>query len=152
MIYIFSSLIGIYSLYSIFSKKNINTCLKKVKISYIALDTSIKYLYILLQQYMNNTVKKIGKNTYELTYIINGNTYKMIVKPMRGPKPVLQITDHDSNDITDYVLPYLGPNFNWHGHKFNLDFFNKKQITFQMLDGTTKIYNINEHTHIEELN
>lgn len=101
---------------------------------------------------MNNTIKKIDKNTYELTYIINGNIYKMIVKPIRGPKPILQIIDDESNDITDDVLPYLGPNFNWHGHKFSLDFFNKKEITFQMFDGTTKTYNIDNHTHIEELN
>jgi hypothetical protein len=150
MLFIFSSIFGFYSLYYIYYNRN--NIIKNAKMSYIIVNTSIKYFYILLQQYMNNTVKKIGKNTYELTYIINGNTYKMIVKPIRGPKPILQITDHESNDITDDILPYLGPNYNWHGEKFSLDFFNKKEITFELIDGTTKTYNINKHTHIEELN
>jgi hypothetical protein len=98
---------------------------------------------------MNNTVKKIGKNTYEITYNIAGNTYKMIVTPTKGPSPILQISDHNLNDVTNEILPYLGPERNWHGNKFNLDFFNKESLTFELADGSTKIFTLDKHLHIE---
>ena len=133
-------------LYYMYKPKKVKKCLK---ISYIVIKTIFTYSYISFLQYVNSNVKQIRKNTYEITYIINGNTYKMIVTPLKGPSPVLQIIDHNLNDVTDEILPYLGPERNWHGKSISLDFFNKESLTFEMADGTSKIFTIDKHLHIE---
>jgi hypothetical protein len=159
LIYIFYGIFTIYGLCLIQSSvrtKSYEPLLKPYKkfklysnISLVGLKTLSKYSYIKFLQYLNSNVKKIDKNTYELTYIINENVYKMIVSPKRGPSPVLQIIDHNMNDVTEEILPYLGPNYDWHGKKFSIDFFNKESLTFEMTDGSTKKYSIDKHIHIE---
>ena len=62
----------------------------------------------------------------------------MIVKPRRGPNPILQIINDTKEDVTNIVLPYLGPNFDWHGNKLDSSFFNSKVLTFEMADGSTQ--------------
>jgi hypothetical protein len=64
---------------------------------------------------MNNTVVKIGRNKFEVTYLISGKVYTMVVIPVRGPSPVLQVINDSEEDVTDKVLPYLGPRYDWHG-------------------------------------
>ena len=36
-----------------------------------------KMLYMSFIQYMTNNIKKINKNTYELTYVLNGKQFKI---------------------------------------------------------------------------
>jgi hypothetical protein len=98
-------------------------------------------LYLSFLQYMNNSVKKIDRKTYEISYIINGKIYKMIVIPDRGPCPVLQVTDEKHNDITDIILPYLGPSNNWHTRKFCPNFFKRKSLTLELSNGEEKTFN-----------
>ena len=50
---------------------------------------------------------KLIKNTYEVSYIINGKLYKMIVTPVRGPTPILSITNEHDNNIIDEIIPYF---------------------------------------------
>ena len=88
----------------------------------------LKKFYLEFLQYMNNSVVKINKNTYEVSYIINNKLYKMIVRPERGPKSVTNIFDENDDDITHEIEPYLGPNNDFHGHKFTPKFFCKKRI------------------------
>lgn len=88
--------------------------------------------------YFNDSVREVGKNKYEVTYTIKGKTYKMIVKQFRGPSPVLQILDHNLNDRTDEILPYLGPNYDCkHAQEFDLEMFHVESLTFEFGDGTT---------------
>lgn len=92
-------------------------------------------LYINFIQYINSTVKKIDKNKYEITYIINGKTYKMIVKQKRGPKKVLMVYDENQEDISREIFSYLGPEENFHGKIYTPSFFNKKQLVFELSNG-----------------
>ena len=62
-----------------------------------------KALYISFIQYMNNTVKKIGNNTYAVNYVVNGRIYTMVVVPKKGPRDILQIIDECNNDVTDII-------------------------------------------------
>jgi len=96
-------------------------------IHFISIKTIIQATYINFLQYINNSVLKVDKNTYEVSYVIEGKIYRMIVKPLKGPSPILQIND-GIEDITDIVLPYLGPNYNWHYTKFSPEFFDKKSL------------------------
>ena len=80
-----------------------------------------KALYISFLQYMNNSVKKINSKTYEITYVVNGRLHKMLVTPAFGPDPILQVSNEHEHDITDSIVPYLGPCRDWHHRPFTPD-------------------------------
>ena len=100
--------------------------------------------YQSLVQYLDNSVVKIDKNKYELTYIINGKLYKKIIMPERGPIPVISIINENGCDVTDQILPYMGPNNNFHNENFFPTFFGHKKLIFEMSNGDTKIFDENE--------
>jgi hypothetical protein len=107
----------------------------------VSLQLIFKALYISLIQYLNKSIIKIDKNMYEKSYVVNGKLYKMIIMPSRGPVPVLQITNEKDEDVTDHILTYLGPEHNWHYTYFTPKFFNYDSLTFQLSDGTEKVFN-----------
>lgn len=119
------------------------------KIVWISFLMVCKALYINFLQYMNSTVRMIDYKTYEITYIVSGKIYKMLVTPPRGPTPILQISDDTSNDVTDIVLPYLGPSFDWHGKVFSPDFFGHTSLTFELSDGSERTFEGKNHAKIE---
>ena len=118
----------------------------QVRIVKISLQMVIQAWYIAFLQYMNTAVRKIDRKTYEVTYVVDGKMYKMLVKPKRGPAPILQVSDDDENDVTDQILPYMGPQYDWHGHKFTPEFFGHKSLTFELMDGSEHTYE--ETTHV----
>lgn len=100
--------------------------------------------YLKLITYLNNSVKKIDKNKYEVSYVINGKLYKMVTSTARGPVPILQILNEDNIDVTEYIIPYMGPNNDWHNKKYFPDFFNYKSLIFELSNGERKIFNHSE--------
>ena len=81
----------------------------------------------------------IDNSTYEITYVINSRIYKMIVKPVKGPRLILQVIDDSNNDVTDVVLQYIGPKYDWHGTALDPSFFNNTSfLTFELADGTSE--------------
>jgi len=104
-------------------------------ITLISLKMIFQSFYIEFQQYINNTIVKIDKNKYLITYIINGRTYKMIITPCRGPINILNIINDENKNITDEILPYLGHNNDWNNYKFNPKFFGYKSLTFELING-----------------
>ena len=85
---------------------------------------------------MNTNVVKQGRNKFKVSYVVGGKLYTMIVVPVRGPAPVIQIIDDNADDVTDKILPYMGPRYDWHGN--DLDFssvFDSKELTFNMATG-----------------
>ena len=111
-----------------------------IRIAFISFKMVLRAFYIGFIQYMNNSVRQIDNKTYELTYVINGKIYKMIVTPKKGPAPILQISNDLENDVTDHVLPYMGPQYDWHGSRFNPEFFTYRSLTFELADGTEHTY------------
>ena len=146
---------GIYALKNRYDRfKNLNqlvstkykgkiNCNTKMKIFYLSIIIILKALYLSILQKLNNSLKKIDNNTYELSYTISGNIYKMIIIPNRGPSNVLQIIDDNYEDVTDFIMPYLGPKENWHNSSmFTPSFFNKKSLTFNMMQEEKTFNNI----------
>ena len=119
----------------------------KLQITWVSLQMIIRALYVSFVQYMNNTVRKLDRKTYEISYMINGKLYKMIVIPKRGPAPVLQISDDEQNDVTSQILPYMGPQYDWHGSKFKPSFFGHKSLTIELSNGEE--YTCEEESHVE---
>ena len=95
-----------------------------------------RVLYVSFLQYMNSTVVRIERNKFLVTYVISGKIYTMVVTPVRGPSPVLQVINDSEEDVTNNVLPYLGPRYDWHG--VLLDFsssFGSENLTFNLASG-----------------
>jgi hypothetical protein len=116
-----------------------------IRIAWISLKMVLHTLYIAFLQYMNNSTVKLDRKTYQVSYVINGKLYVMVVVPKRGPTPVLQISDDDQNDVTEQVLPYMGPQYDWHGTRLTPQFFGHKTLTFELSDGTEHTYEGDDH-------
>ena len=99
-----------------------------------------KALYLSFIQYMNNSVRKLDNKVFEVSYIINGKIYKIWVQPKKGPSLVLQVSDENQEDITDEIIPYLGPCNNWHGRLFSSKDFKKKSLTFELSNGEERTF------------
>ena len=93
---------------------------------------------------MNSAIKKLDKNKFEITYVINGKMFKMITSPPKGPSLVLQVSDDNQDDITEIVLPYIGPKNNWHNVEFTPSFFESKFLSFELSNGDTKTFSEDE--------
>lgn len=117
-------------------------------IVWISFGLIFKSMYVTFIQKLNKNLKKIDKNTYELSYIINGQLYKLIVKQRKGPKNVIQVIDEEDNDLTENMLSYLGPHENFHGNKDITPFyFGKKKLVFFLSNGDEVIFDT--HTKID---
>lgn len=103
-----------------------------------------KSFWISTLQYLNNSIVQIDKKTYEVTYVISGKTYKMLVKPIRGPRKVLLVSDEKQEDVSYKIFPYLGPEENFHNKKFTPKFFKKKELIFELFSGEEKVFQENE--------
>ena len=108
----------------------------KIMIILVSFKMVFQLMYIQLIQCLNSTVRIIDKNTFEVTYVISSKSYKLLVNPYRGPDLILQISDDSGVDVTDRVLPYMGPNYDWHKQPLDPMFFDSAFLTFQMADGT----------------
>ena len=108
----------------------------QVMIVLVSMKMVFQLVYMQLFQYLNSTVRTVDKNKFEVTYVISSKSYKMLVTTYRGPDLILQISDDTGTDVTDIVLPYMGPNYDWHNQPLDPSFFNTAFLTFEMADGT----------------
>ena len=125
------------SLNKLVSTKNENY----ICVIYYSLKLLCQALYISLLQWLNNYLVKQDKNSYLLTYTINGKVYKNLIKVKRGPSPVIQISTENMEDVTNLVLSYLGPSYNWHGNEYTPNLLGYKTLVFECANGDEKIYN-----------
>jgi hypothetical protein len=110
------------------------------KAMYITFRLICSMLWIMFLQHINTTIRKVNRKTSELTYVIAGRKYKLLIKPKRGPVPILQISNEKSEDVTNEVLPFMGPQYDWHGQKFTPCSFNCKVLTFECADGSSQSF------------
>lgn len=108
----------------------------KLAIIRVSLKLIFQAIWISFLQYINKSVKKLSKNKYEVTYVIEGKLYKLVVNVTRGPSPVLQVINQSNEDITTKIMPYIGPDYNWHNSLFTPEFFNCDNLSFELADGT----------------
>lgn len=89
------------------------------------------------KQTLNHHVKPLDNGTYEITCLIKGKTYKLLVVPHRGPFDVVQITDRLGQDMTEEYLPYI------HSHKtqkITPHLLKESHLILTFADGTTEEY------------
>lgn len=75
-----------------------------------------------------NFTTKIDPNLYVIHYQIENVQYKMCIKPKKGPRVVIDFFDENMEKITKDVMPYLGPNEDFHNYNITPAFFRKKKI------------------------
>jgi hypothetical protein len=109
-------------------------------IMWISLCMVTQALWLSLIQYMNSTIIPIKGGRYKVTYVIKGKIYKMIVKPVRGPVKVLLVSNDKQEDVSCDILPYLGPEDDFHNKKYTPRFFDHNELIFEMFDGQEKIF------------
>jgi len=109
----------------------------KVLIIWYSLCMIYKIIWLRILQYVNTTVVCIGKNKYQVSYVINNKLYTFHTPIHRGPIPILQIIDDNDNDVTRLVLPYMGPQFKGHGTSMapTPTLLGYKSLTFEMCTG-----------------
>ena len=119
------------------------------KILFVSVWLITKALWINLLQYLNSTIVHIGGNKYLVKYIIKGKTYKMIVKLRRGPKRVMMVSDKNQEDVSHLIIPYLGPEEDFHGKTYTPTFFKKDELVFEMSNGSELIFGKSDSINLD---
>ena len=104
----------------------------------------LKFFYLQTLQYLTKTVVKIDKNNYEITYIITGKIYKMVVRPERGPLNYYKILNDKDENIIEEVSQYYGPHYK-NQFKLKPSFFKTSNIRFVLFDDSEKVFNEGDH-------
>lgn len=117
-------------------------------ILYISCNMICKMYWMNFLQWCNNSLEILQNKNVSVSYILNGKKYCLVVKNKKGPCPVFLVLDENYKDITDEIIPYLGPNYDWHNSSFCPSFWNKKKMIFEISSGEQKIFNENENINL----
>ena len=109
-------------------------------ILWVSMCIILKTIYINFLQFINKNLRKIGKNKYELSYVVNGKLYKMILYMNRGPRKIIQALDDDDVDITDTLQEYAGCSEDFHKLIVTPHLIGKKSVTLYLSSGYEKIF------------
>jgi hypothetical protein len=115
-----------------------------IKIIWVMLTLISKTIYVWLCQSLNGSFRQLNKNTFEVSYVVGGVMYKMLVKAKRGPRKIICCVDDYLNDFTDELNAYYGPSEDFHGHVFTPDFFHRNILTFSLSNGDEKSFSRHE--------
>ena len=129
-----------------------NKSVKIFKIVWYTIYITRQLIWIHILQYLNNTVKKVGKNSYEISYVINGKLYKLITSTKRGPSPVLQIVSKTDDDVTALILPYMGPLYDCHNMDITPAMLGHESLLFELGNGTEYTYMEHDKINLKILN
>jgi len=113
-------------------------------ILWISIGMIMKALWINILQYLNSSITKLDKKTYELSYVLNGKLYKILINNKTGPRKVILVSDETQTDVSYLITPYLGPKEDFHGCVMTPEFFNRKELIFELSNGEEKIFKQNE--------
>ena len=86
-----------------------------------------------------NTVTKLDRKRYEVTYHIDKRRYKMVVTHRKGPPMFKEVFNDKGENIKDLICQYIGPSQDWHNTEYKPSFFGSEKVTFILPDGTPKI-------------
>lgn len=99
-----------------------------------------KYMWIMMLQKIYVPIIHTGRNKYEIQYVLHDHLYKVRTMVKRGPPRIIQVKDHDGNDITDEFRSYVGPNEDFHGQHTTPNDIGYNQIVIVFRDGMEATY------------
>lgn len=91
---------------------NITKYLPKGYISWIeTFKFYCEQIYIRIEQSIQKNCVKVGKNVYQISYVIDNRLYKILVSPIRGPHDINEVkavtTDDNEVEITNDFLSFM---------------------------------------------
>jgi len=111
------------------------------KNNFVAFKKTLKYIakmyWIMFLNRINNSVEHKG-NQLVVSYVANGRLYKLLTKARKGPIVIQLVIDENGDDVSDEVLPFYGPERNWHKMDFTPEFWGKKKLIFELASGEAK--------------
>ena len=109
----------------------------------------VHYRWVLFRDYIMGNVTVHADGTAEVTYGTSGRVYTYIVKPRRGPVPILAAFDDDSDLKTEYIISLYGPNRDWHGREYTPKNLGCRSLTLELTNGESVTFNGSETIHID---
>lgn len=85
---------------------------------------------------------------YILEYHGGEQNYKVVFPKKRGPKKFTEIRDDFGEIITPYILPSMGPSYNFHGIPTTPEMLGYNKLNFIMRDGEIKSFQKEEIINI----
>lgn len=109
-------------------------------ILWISINLILQSLFYTFCQLINKTVVKHG-DSYEVTYFIQGNKYKMRI-PYKdvSPSSVFIIMGDNDIDLTEDIEPFFGPYGDFHGKVTTPSMFNQSVLTIETIDGVSRSF------------
>lgn len=80
-------------------------------------------------------VSKKRRGEYEVSYMLGGREYKIDVRKKSGPSWVRSIENGRGEDVTSKVMPYMGPNYDWHKNVYMTEDFGEEELMFELSNG-----------------
>lgn len=114
----------------------------------MAIRILFKYLYLTFLQKVYISVVHVQRNTYEIQYVLHDQLYKIRTKTRRGPPRIVGILDHHGDDIAGEVVPYLGPNDDFHGQTIRPCDIGYEEIHIMLRNGVEKIFKTDEYIQL----
>ena len=94
-------------------------------------------MYMTLQQYiLDLTITEVDTNVFEIQLVLKGKIIKILLRVKRGPGSILQVSNGDSDDITDEVVPF----YNYDVVGVNSNYFETTKLSFIKSDGEELIF------------
>lgn len=102
-----------------------------------------------IQEKVQDTLKIIPRTKYSniIEYTLNRKTYRFIAFTKRGPSNIAVIKSGDT-DITEEIVPYLGPNEDLHNIRYTPNTFGYETMEIFLVDGTHIVFNGTEEIRI----
>lgn len=107
---------------------------------YTRLRVLLLYIGVTVYQKWNHMLVPDGKGQYELRYILNDRLYKIKIRAHRGPRTVVTVEDGWGVDVTDMVIPYMGPNEDYHGQRITPKQLGYDALTITRRNGEIRSY------------
>ena len=126
---------GFAQLYSFYHNRHHETIMNSVLHT---VRTVTWIFYLCIYQRITRNIVWVNKNEFDIHYVFADKLYKLRIKTKRGPchtRRVLQVINDKDEDITENILPYIGPYNDWHGLKYTPKDFDAGHITFNMNNG-----------------
>lgn len=108
--------------------------------------TVVWMAYLIAYQKIAKNIERLGRNEYDVHYMLGNRLYKIRVYSKNGPRSrqVLQVIDQSDNDVTAVVAPYLGPLEDWHGRVYRPSTLLYESLTFNMANGESMSFSHQE--------
>jgi hypothetical protein len=102
------------------------------KLAYVALKTLFMFkVRKWFDAKTTDNVKLINRNTLEVSYKFRDAEYRIRSRVRRGPKAPITILAN-GKDVTEELLPYIGPGDDFHGITYSPQDFGYSTVTVQV--------------------